>query len=305
MAGVIQTGNHPKALWPGVYAWWGAKYDEHPEQYPDLFDAHSSRKNFEEDVQQTGFGMAPVKGEGSAVMYDSHSQGFITRYTHVAYALGYIVTREELDDNLYNEVSMRRAESLAFSMRQTMENVAANVYNRAFNASYTGGDGKELLATDHPNSSGGGTFSNELDPAADLSEAALEDMIIQIYGAENDRGLKISLTPRKLIVPRNLFFEANRILKSTLQNDSANNAVNVLKATNAIPEGISMNHYLSDPKAWFIRTNAPHGMKCFKRVTREFSQDNDFDTMNAKAKAYERYSFGWTDPRGLYGSAGA
>ena len=305
MAGVIQTGNHPKALWPGVYAWWGAKYDEHPEEYVHLFDSHTSRKNYEEDVQQTGFGLAPIKRQGAPVTYDTHSQGFITRYIHVAYALGYIVTREELDDNLYNEVSMRRSENLAFSMRQTMENVGANIYNRAFDPNETGGDGVSLLNNAHPNTVGGGAFSNVLDPAADLSEAALEDMIIQIYGARNDRGLKISLKPRNLIVPRHLYFEANRILGSTLQNDTANNAVNVLKAVNAIPEGIVMNHYLTDPNAWFMRTNAPHGLKCFKRTMREFSQDNDFDTMNAKAKAYERYSFGWTDPRGLYGSPGA
>lgn len=300
----IQTGNHPKALWPGIAAWWGLKYDEHPEEYSELFDSYDSNKNYEEDVQTTGFGMAPIKREGAPVTYDTHSQGFVTRYLHVAYALGYIVTREELDDNLYEDVSMKRSAALAFSMRQTMENVGANIYNRAFDDDFAGGDGVSLLNDAHPNTVGGGTFSNILDTPADLSEAALEDMCIQIAGAENDRGLRISLMPRKLVVPRQLWFEANRILKSQLQNDTANNAVNVLKATNAIPEGVTMNHYLTDPDAWFMRTNCPDGLKCYKRTMREFSQDNDFDTMNAKAKAYERYSFGWTDPRALYGSAG-
>lgn len=303
MAGVITTGNHPKALWPGVKAWWGRKYDEHNEEFPDLFDKESSEQSYEEDVQVTGFGLAPVKSEGSAVQYDSESQGYVSRYTHVAYALGYIVTYEEIKDNLYEMVSKRRSQSLAFSMRQTKENVAANVYNRGFNSSYTGGDGKELFATDHPTLAG--DQSNELSTGADLSEASLEDLIIQIMGAQNDRGLKISLMPRKLIVPRQLWFEANRIVKSTLQNDTANNAVNVLKATNAIPEGIAVNHYLTDQDAWFIRTNAPRGLLCYEREAISFNQDNDFDTSNAKAKAYERYSFGWTDWRGAFGSPGA
>lgn len=303
MAGVITTGNHPKALWPGVKAWWGRQYDEHQEEFVDLFDADTSTKNYEEDVQVTGFGMAPVKAEGASVQYDSETQGITSRYTHVAYALGYIVTREELDDNMYEVVSKRRAQALAFSMRQTKETVAANVYNRAFTAAYSGGDGKELLATDHPTLSG--DQSNELATAADFSEASLEDLIIQIMGATNERGLKISLMPRCLIVPRQTWFEANRVLKSTLQNDTANNAINALKATNALPEGIKVNHYLSDQDAWFVRTNAPRGMLHYQRTPIEFTQDNDFDTENAKAKNYERYSFGWTDFRGLYGSPGA
>jgi hypothetical protein len=301
---VIQTGNHPRALWPGINAWFGLKYDEHPKEYTDLFTVYKSRKNYELDVQSVGFGLAPQKAEGTPLYFDDNTQGYESKYQHIAYALGYIVTKEELDDNLYEEVSMRRSESLAFSMNQTKETVSANVYNRAFNSAFVGGDGKELLATDHP-LTGGGTFSNELSPAADLSEAALEDLIIQIHGAVNDRGLKIALRPKSLIVPRQLFFEANRIMKSTLQNDTANNAINVLKATNAIPEGIKLNHYLTDEDAWFVKTNAPHGMKMFERNAINFEQDNDFDTKNAKSSAYERYSVGWTDPRGLFGSEGA
>lgn len=301
---VMTTGSHPKALWPGVKVWWGRFYNEHDKEYPHLFDMDTSTQNYEDDVQTTGFGLAPIKAEGAATQYDSENQGYITRYTHDAYALGYIVTKEEQDDNLYEKVSKTRVKALAFSMNQTKENVGALVYDRAFNSSYAGGDAKELLATDHPNSTGG-TYSNELATAADLSETALEDLIIQIMGAENDKGLKINLMPRCLIVPRQEWFNANRILKSTLQNDTANNALNVLKATNALPEGIKLNHYLSDPDAFFIRTNCPDGMKGYQRKELQFTQDNDFDTENAKAKAYERYKFYWTDPRGLFGSPGA
>lgn len=303
MTGIITTGNHPKALWPGIKAWWGRFYNEHPMEFRDLFDTESSMQAYEEDVQVTGFGLAPQKSEGGGVSYDSETQGFTTRYTHVAYALGYICTHEEIQDNLYEKVAKRRTQALAFSMRQTKENVAANVYNRATNASYTGGDAKELLATDHPTLSG--DQSNELATAADLSEASLEDLIIQIMGATNDRGLKISLMPRTLLVPRQLWFEANRILKSTLQNDTANNAVNVLKATNALPGGVKVNHYFNDSDQWFVRTNAPRGMIHYEREAIDLDKDNDFDTKNDRTKAYERYSFGWTDWRAVYGSPGA
>lgn len=305
MSGVITTGNHPKALWPGVYANWGLKYSEHPLECYDLFDKKTSKKAYEELVQHTGFGLAPVKSQGSGVSYDSTQQGYVTRSTHVTYGLGYIVTQEEMDDNLYTDVSMQRSSQLAYAMRQTKETVHANVYNRAFNSSYTFGDGKELLATDHPNSTGG-TFSNELSVAAALSEAALEDLLIQIAGATNDRGLKIALQGQSLIVPRQLWYEANRILKSILQNDTANNAMNVLKATNALPGGIKMNHYLTDANNWFVRTNlAEAGMCSFQRREIEFTKDNDFNTDNALAKATERYSVTVGDPRALYGSAPA
>jgi len=303
MAGVITTGNHPKALWPGINAWWGRKYNEHTEECKELFNTESSDQSYEEDVQVKGFGLAPVKEEGGGIRFDSEVQGFVTRYTNVAYALGYIVTYEELKDGLYETVSKRRSESLAFSMRQTKENVAANVYNRAFNSSFTFGDGKELLATDHP--SAAGDWSNELATAADLSEASLEDLTIQIMQAKNDKGLRISLMPQSLHVAPSEWYNANRILKSVLQNDTANNALNVLKSTNAIPKGIKVNHYFTDPDAWFVRTNVPNGLKHFEREAVSFTQDNDFDTKNAKAACYERYVFGVTDPRALYGSPGA
>lgn len=303
MAGIITTASHPKALWPGVKAWWGQVYDEHQTEYTDLFDTDSSDKNYEEDVQLTGFGLAPRKSEGAGTSYDSEIQGFTTRYTHVAYALGYIVTKEELDDNLYEAVSKRRSAALAMSFRQTKENVAANVYNRAFNGTYLGGDGVALCSTAHPNATGG-TFSNMASVGVDLSEAALEDAVIALMGYTNDRGLLINVMPKSLHVSRQNWFNANRILQTVQTPGSANNDINVIKSTNALPGGIKMNHYFSAPNAWFLRTNIPNGMKYYERVGISFDQDNDFDTMNAKAKGYERYSFGWTDPRAIWGSNG-
>jgi len=303
MAGIITTASHPKALWPGIKAWWGQVYDEHKEEYSQLFDSDTSSMNYEEDVQLTGFGLAPVKSEGSGVSYDSEIQGFTTRYTHIAYALGYIVTKEELDDNLYEQVSRRRAAALAMSFRQTKENVGANIYNRAFNGTYLGGDGVALCSTSHPNTSGG-TFANKPSVDADLSEASLEDALTAIMGFQNDRGLLINVMPRSLVVARQNWWNANRIMKSAYTPSTANNAVNVLVATNALPEGIVMNHYLTSPNAWFVRTNIQNGLKYYSRVGIQFDQDNDFDTMNAKAKGYERYSFGWTDPRAIYGVNG-
>lgn len=303
MAGIITTASHPKALWPGIKAWWGQVYDEHKEEYSQLFDSDTSSMNYEEDVQLTGFGLAPVKSEGSGVSYDSEIQGFTTRYTHIAYALGYIVTKEELDDNLYEQVSRRRSAALAMSFRQTKENVGANIYNRAFNGTYLGGDGVSLASTAHPNTSGG-TFANKPSVDADLSEASLEDALTAIMGFQNDRGLLINVMPRSLVVARQNWWNANRIMKSAYTPTTANNAVNVLVATNALPEGIVMNHYLTSPNAWFVRTNIQNGLKYYSRVGIQFDQDNDFDTMNAKAKGYERYSFGWTDPRAIYGVNG-
>ena len=303
MAGIITTASHPKALWPGIKAWWGQVYDEHKEEYSQLFDSDTSSMNYEEDVQLTGFGLAPVKSEGAGVSYDSEIQGFTTRYTHIAYALGYIVTKEELDDNLYEQVSRRRSAALAMSFRQTKENVGANIYNRAFNGTYLGGDGVALASTAHPNTSGG-TFANKPSVDADLSEASLEDALTAVMGFQNDRGLLINVMPRSLVVARQNWWNANRIMKSAYTPTTANNAVNVLVATNALPEGIVMNHYLTSPNAWFVRTNIQNGLKYYSRVGIQFDQDNDFDTMNAKAKGYERYSFGWTDPRAIYGVNG-
>lgn len=299
---LIATGNHPKSLWPGIHKWFGAVYAKHAVEYTGLFDVKGSSQNYEEDAEHSSFGLAPIKPEGQAVVYDSHQQGNVKRYIHTAFALGYVVTREELADNLYKQVSMARAQSLAFSMSQTRENVGANVYNRAFNSSYTGADSVELIATTH--TSLAGNQSNKLNPDAALSEAALEDMAIQIMDAKNSRGLKISLMPTTLCIPTALSFEAQRILKSALQNDTANNAQNALKSLNTIPNYVA-NHYFSSTTAWFVKTNAPNGLCWFDRESVEFSKDNDFDTDNAKAKAYMRFSVGWTDWRGVFGSDGA
>ncbi|MEX0932333.1 MAG: Mu-like prophage major head subunit gpT family protein [Parcubacteria group bacterium] len=267
-----------------------------------MFDSHTSRKAWEEDVGISSFGLAKIKGEGAGVEYDNEQQGFITRYTHVTYALGFIVTKEMFEDDLYDVVGERRARGLAFSMRQTKETVAANVYNRAFNSSYTFGDGKELLATDHPNVAGG-TWSNELTTAADLSEAALEQACIDLMKFENDRGLKISIMPKCLVVPVDLVYEAEKILRTPLEVGTANNTVNVVRGK--FPDGLKVNHYLTDTDAWFIRTNSPDGMKYFSRRDDSFSMEDDFDTDNAKFKATTRYSFGSTDQRGIFGSPGA
>jgi phage major head subunit gpT-like protein len=299
---IISTGNHPKALWPGVYSWFGAKYNEHDKQYEKLFDIKTSTKNYEELVQQTGFGLAPVKPEGSSTAYDAHSQGYVARGTNVAYSLGYIVTREELADNQYESVSMRRAGSLAFSMVQTRENVGANIYNRVITAGYNGGDGVVLGSTAHPSVSG--NQSNILATAADLSEASLEDLTIQIMNATDPKGLKVAIRPKSLIIPTALVYDAQRILKSNLRSGSADNDTNALKLVGAIPE-IVVNNYLTDTDQWFIRTDAPDGLCWFDREPVQFTKDTDFDTDNAKAKGYMRFVPFWGDWRGLYSSAGA
>lgn len=300
---VINSGSFAKALWPGVNAWYGKAYAEYATEYDKLFDKFSSNKPFEEDVGVSSFGLAVNKPEGSAISYDSERQAFITRYQHAVFALGFIITREMMEDDQYDVVGQRKAQGLAFSMRQTKEVIAANVYNRAFSASYTGGDGVSLINASHPNVKGG-TWSNQIATAADLSEAALEQAVIDIAGFTNDAGLLIAVRPDALIIPRQLTFEAQRILGTDKRPGTDNNDLNAIKDMGLIPK-VVVNHYLTDPDAWFIRTNVPHGMKHFERRADAFDMDNDWDTENAKFKATARYSFGWTDPRGLYGSAGA
>ncbi len=300
---VINSSSFAKALWPGVNAWYGKAYNEYQVEYTKLFDKFTSSRQFEEDVGVSSFGLAVVKPEGAPISYDSERQAFITRYNHVVYALGFVITREIVDDDQYDVVGQRKAQGLAFSMRQTKEVVAANVYNRAFNSSYLGGDGKELCATDHPNFAGG-TWANELSTAADLSEAALEQAHIDIGGFTNDRGLLIAVRPKALIIPRQLMFEAKRILAPDGRPGTDTNDVNAMKAMGLVPE-IVVNHYLTNSDDWFLRTDVPHGMKYWERNADSFDMDNDFDTENAKFKARARYSFGWTDPRGIFGSPGA
>jgi len=301
---MITSSNFAKLLWPGLNKIYGKSYDEHKEEYTDLFEMHTSTKQFEEDLGITSFGLAQTKSEGSPISYDDENQAFLTRYQHVVYGLGFIITREMMEDDQYGVVGARRSKSLAFSMRQTKEIVGANVYNRAFNSSYTGGDGKEMLATDHVNHSGG-TWSNELTTAADVSEASLEQACIDIMKLKNDRGLNISIMPQSLIVAPDNVFEVERILNSTARVGTADNDLNALARMGKFPGGVKVNHYLTDADAWFIRTNVPDGLKCFKRRAMQFTIDNDFDTENAKFKSTERYSFGWTDPRAIFGSPGA
>lgn len=302
--GVINTGSHPKLLWPGVKEVWGQLYEGYAQEYPDLYEIVDSDKAYEQGVQVTGFGLAPVKGQGAPITYDSEIQGPVNTYTHIPYALGYIVTYEELRDNLYKEVSQRRVEANAFSINQTVETTGAFLYNNAFVTTYfTTGDGAALVSASHVNATGG-TYSNALTPAADLSEASLEDICIQIMGTQTDRGLLINIMPESLHISRQEWFNANRILKSVLQSNVSSNNINVLKATNAFPKGIKLNHFFTSAHPWFVRTNCPHGMRMYWRDRPEFDQDNDFDTKNAKAATYMRFSVGCTDPRGIFGSNG-
>jgi len=300
MPGAIGMGAHPKSLWPGVKSWFGTGYGEHPNEYEQLFEIMTSSQAWEESVKTTGFPLMPVKEFGKATTYASHTQKYVSRLTHIAYSLGFIVTFEEILNNLYPKLAGSRAKSLGFSKRQTIERICADVYNNAFSSTYTGGDGKELLATDHPSAT---TFSNELAVAADFSDTALEDILIQIAGAVDDNGHQIALMGQKLIVPRQLMFEADRVLNSTLRSGTAENDKNVLSGK--LSGGFTVNHYLTDSDAWFVRTNVPDGMVMYKRHDIDLERDNDFDTKNAKAMTYTYFSCGWNDPLGLYGSPGA
>ena len=300
---VITTGSAPKSLWPGIHSWWGQNYNEHGMECYDLFDFRPSDKAYEEIVEVIGFGLAPEKEQGTSIQYADWRQGAVNRFTNRAYALGFIVTYEEMKDNLYEELVMQRTQRLAFSGRTTKEIVAANVYNRGFNTNFTFGDGKALIVTDHPTDDG--TQSNRLAVDADLSEQSLEDLVIQISNAKDAAGLQIALRPQTLHIPTQLQFVAERILGSVLQNDSANNAINALKAMGSIPGGWKMNHYFSDTDAWFVRTDTVDGMVAFQREEMDYAEDNDFDTKNMKYAFYERWVPGVGDFRGIYGSQGA
>jgi len=300
---VITTGSHPKALWPGVKAFFGKTYAEKPLVCDMVFDTSTSDKAYEEYVEETGFGLAPIKPEGASTSYDTDGQGFVARINNVTYSLGAIVTIEAIDDNQYENVAKAKAKKLARSMRQTKENVYANILNRGFNSAFVGGDGKELLATDHPSLSG--SQSNELAVAADLSEASLEDLLTQIRGSRDSRGLRIQLKGMTLVVPPALEFVARRIMESVNQSGSANNDINAIRASGMLPGGVVVWDYLTDSDAWFIKTDADTGLIRQTRKALAFMQDNDFDTSNARMKAMERYGAGWGDWRGIYGSPGA
>lgn len=297
----ITRSAHPSALWPGIKAWFGKNYNEIPMEWQSVFEKDSSEKAYEKVVETTGFGLAPVKSEGGSVAYDTDAEGITNVLTHVVYALGYIVTREELDDNQYKSLSERRSRGLAFSMRQTAEIVHANILNRAFSSSYTYGDGKALCASDHTTRSGN---QSNLLTAADLSESSLEDAVKTLHAVKNARGLRIAVKPRRLIIHTDDMFNATRILKSELRPGTANNDINAIRAMGSIPEIVPM-HFLTDTDAWFVQTDVPDGMLSYWRNEVELTKDQDFDTENAKAKARMRFAAGFGDWRCMFGNAGS
>lgn len=298
----INTGSFGRALWPGINAWYGKAYDEFEVEYDKIFETHTSKKSREEDMSISSFGLAIQTGEGSPVTYDTEQQGYNDVYQHAKYTLGFVITKEMYEDDQYDVVGERKAKGLAFAMRQTKETVGANVLNRAFNTNYTFSDGKTIVNTAHPNVAGG-TFSNQIAVAADISESALEQACIDIAHFTDDRGKKIHVRPEKLIVPVELDFETGKILKTEFEVGTGNNTVNLVRGR--FPMGYHVNHYLLDTDAWFIITNVQNGMKYFERRGDTFTMDDDFDTDNAKYKATARYSFGASDKRAIYGSPGA
>ncbi len=293
-----------KQLQDGLNAVFGMSYNEFQTTYDKIFAIENSSKAYEEDVLMTGLGGAVEKAEGSSITYDSGSEAWVARYTHSTIGLAFPISEEAVEDGRYGDIGKKYSRALARSMRYTKEVRGASVLNNAFSSSYAGGDGKELLATDHP-LTGGGTFANELSTAADLSEESLEDAHIAIQGFVDERGLPVMVRAKKLVVPRQLQFIAHRILKSVNQSGTANNDTNALRDMNAFPGGVHTSVYLSDPDAWFITTDSPDGLKHFVRRKLKNGMEGDFDSGNVRYKATERYSFGWTDPRGCFGSPGA
>lgn len=302
MSSAINTGLWGKLLWPGVNKWFGESYSDWKTEYTDIFDTEKSDRSYEEEVSVSGFGLAQLKGEGQPVNYDTEQQGFLERYIHGTYSLGFIITKELVEDDQYDRAGKRKAKALARSMRQTKEIVGANILNRAFNTNYTYGDGKALIVSDHPNVAGG-TWSNVLTVAADLSEAALEQAWVQISKYTDDRGLRIAVKPVKLIVPVDEAINAAKIMGTEYEVGTNNNTINVAKTK--FPGGVVVNHYLTDADAWFIKTDVENGLKYFERVADSFGMDDDFETDNARFKARGRWSFGASDKKQIFGSQGA
>ena len=292
-----------KELEPGLNALFGLEYDRYENQHAEIFDTESSDRAFEEEVMLSGFGSAQVKPEGSGVNYDDATESFTARYTHETIALAFAITEEAVEDNLYDKISSRYTKALARSMANAKQVKAANVLNNGFSSSYTGGDGKELFATDH--STTGGDQKNELSTAADLNETSLEQALIDIAGMKDDRGMKVALNGSKMIVPVNLQFTAERLMKSGQRVGTSDNDTNAVKSMGMIPQGYVVNNYLTDTDAWFIKTDAPNGMKHFQRAPISTKMEGDFETGNVRYKSRERYSFGWSDWRGIFGSPGA
>jgi hypothetical protein len=292
-----------KELEPGLNALFGLEYKKYENQHAEIFDTENSDRAFEEEVMLSGFANAQVKPEGSSVTFDNAQETFTARYTHETIALAFSITEEAIEDNLYDRLASRYTKALARSMANTKQVKAANVLNNAFSASYAGGDGKELLATDHPTIAG--TFSNELATSADLNETSLEQSLIDIAAFTDERGLKIAARGVKMIIPSELQFTAERLMKSAQRVGTADNDINAIKNMGMIPQGYVVNNYLTDTDAFFIKTDVPNGMKMFVRSPIKTSMEGDFDTGNVRYKSRERYSFGWSDPRGIFGSPGA
>lgn len=306
--GIITTGAHPKFLWPGVKAIWGNAYDKWPEQWRLLVNQVSpSDMAYEDVVQDTPFGLAPIKPQGQGMYFEANVQGYTTRAVHITYALGYGVTMEENDDNLYLKSSGARAPANAFSQRQTRENVVANVLNNGFNSALQViGDGQAFFSTSHPFTNGG-TFANRPTVGADLAEVTIEDGLIAIANFRDDKNKQVFVRPQQLIVGRQNEYNASRILDSIYQNDSANNAINAIRAMNALPKGYTMNVYLTDANAWFIKNDIPtgSGFVFYERMPVTFDQDNDFGTKNILAASITRFSVAVSDPRCFWGNPGA
>ena len=300
---VISTGNFAKALWPGVFKWFDESQKQHKKEYTDLFEVRKSRRAWEELVGHSTLGLPVLTGEGAAVTYDSFQQGFLSRFTHADYTLGVVITKNMVADDQYDVVGKARVKLLSRSFNHLPEVLAGQVYNRAFNASYTGSDGVSLLNASHVKVSGG-TWSNVLGTAADISEAALEQVVIDLGNYTDDRGLKMAVKPQKIIVPVELDFEANKIMKTEYEVGTANNTVNIVRAR--FPMGVMVAHWVdADTDAWFVKTDAEDGLIHFVREGTTFDSENDFDTRNARYSGHWRGSFGWANPRALFGTAGA
>ena len=293
-----------KELLPGLNALFGMEYARYGEEHKEIYETETSERSFEEETKLSGFSAAPVKNEGSAIAYDNAQEAWSTRYTHETIALGFSITEEAIEDNLYDSLSARYTKSLARAMAYTKQVKAAAVLNNGFSASYPGGDGVALFSTAHPLISGG-TNSNTPATQVDLNETSLEAAVIQIAAWTDERGLLIAAKPKKLVVPPALMFTAKRLLDTELRVATADNDINAIKQMGAIPEGYTVNHFLTDTNAWFLTTDVPNGLKHFVRTPLQNSMDGDFDTGNVRYKARERYSFGWSDPLGMWGSSGS
>ena len=293
-----------KELLPGLNALFGMEYARYGEEHKEIYETETSERSFEEETKLSGFSAAPVKNEGSAIAYDNAQEAFTARYTHETIAMGFSITEEAVEDNLYDSLSSRYTKALARGMAYTKQVKAAAVLNNGFSSSYPGGDGVSLFNTAHPLISGG-TNSNTPSTQVDLNETSLEAAVIQIAAWTDERGLLIAAKPKKLVVPPALMFTAKRLLDTELRVATADNDINAIKQMGAIPEGYTVNHFLTDTNGWFLTTDVPNGLKHFVRTPLQNSMDGDFDTGNVRYKARERYSFGWSDPLGMWGSAGA